>query len=341
MQPPAHLSGFDAFGQRIDRNEPSGVHGLGVGPFERWLAELKRSSEPSDFARDPHTLPFAMRLLDERPSEPGRAYVRRGPVLLRELRLGHELAGRGGRRRNTNEGRDRRLRRVRYEAAEGDELGKIVEARGQVPEKVADRVDLHAPEELRGLRPYPGDAGDRKIERCGRRVLGRSGAGCGRRHVQSMVPRLGQRWNRRRSRRPKGPAGGNSAWIRSTENIVAGVRSGGGASANGSGSVTLSERMRTCAAATSGTVIVRSNSQPSIRWNTTGMGTTGTVRPTAVAIRRIASPAPSSSGPSTAMVRRASRGSVNAATASRTTSPTKIGRRRVGRMPTSGKNGNV
>ena len=75
VQPAAHLAGLDAFGQRIDRDEPSGMHGLGVGALERWLAELQRAAEESDLSGNPHALALAVRLLDERASEPRRANV--------------------------------------------------------------------------------------------------------------------------------------------------------------------------------------------------------------------------------------------------------------------------
>ena len=133
VQPAAHLTRLDPFGQRVDRDEPSGMDGLGVGALERRLAELKRAPEESDLSRDPHPLALAVRLLHERASEPGRAHVGGRAVLLGELGLGHELAGRGPSLRDTSERRDGGLARVRHEAAERDELGEVVEARWQMP----------------------------------------------------------------------------------------------------------------------------------------------------------------------------------------------------------------
>src|SRR2546423_1918255 len=65
VQPAAHLTRLDAFGQRIDRDESPRVDGLGVGPLERRLAELERAPEESDLPRDPHPPPLAMCLLHE------------------------------------------------------------------------------------------------------------------------------------------------------------------------------------------------------------------------------------------------------------------------------------
>ena len=50
VQPAAHLARLDAFRERIDRHEASGMHGLGVGALERRLAELKCASEESDLS---------------------------------------------------------------------------------------------------------------------------------------------------------------------------------------------------------------------------------------------------------------------------------------------------
>src|SRR5207247_1668474 len=98
--------------------------------------------------------------------------------------------------------RDRGLRRVRNEAPELNELREIVEPRGEMPEKIADRVDVHALEELRRLPADAGNARHRKVERARRALSGDLRQRRG--HVVSMVRRVGQRWKTRRSWSPNG-----------------------------------------------------------------------------------------------------------------------------------------
>src|SRR2546428_5461815 len=298
------------------------MHRLGVRALEGRLAELQRATEEAHLSGDADTLPLGMRLLYERAAEPGRAYWGRSSVLFIELRLGHELSGRGPPLRDMTEDGDRGLGGIRDKTPQRYEFGEIIEPRREVPEQIADRLDLHALEQLGRLAADARDARNGEIQGGRGRLACGACAGGGRRHDGDMVLRAHQCAKRRRSRSPNGPAGGSSARMRSTENMVAGARSAGGGSANGSGTTTLSARMRTCAAATSGTVMVRSKIQARIRWTHTGAGTTRASRPTAAAIRRMASPAASSSGPSTATARRESRGSVSAERARRTTSPT-------------------
>ena len=50
VQPAAHLPWLDAFGQRIDRHEASGMDRLGVRALEGRLAELQRATEEADLS---------------------------------------------------------------------------------------------------------------------------------------------------------------------------------------------------------------------------------------------------------------------------------------------------
>src|SRR5438309_5214701 len=141
-----------------------------------------------------------MRLFDERAAEPRRTYLGRSSVLFVELRLGHELSGRGPPLRYVTEDGDGGLSDVRNKTTQRDELGEVIEPRREVPEQIADRLDLHALEQLGRLASDAGDAHDGEIQRGRGRLARGACAGGGRRHDGNMVLRAHQCVKRRRSR---------------------------------------------------------------------------------------------------------------------------------------------
>src|SRR5207244_12104352 len=110
------------------------------GSLERRLAELERAAEEADLAGDTDAFAFRMRLLHEGPAEPRRAYLGRSSVLLVELRLGHELSGRGPPLRDMTEHGDRGLSRLRDKTPQRDGLGEVIEPRREGPGQMGDSL---------------------------------------------------------------------------------------------------------------------------------------------------------------------------------------------------------
>ena len=167
VQPPAHLSRLQPFGEAVDRDEPTGVDRLGVGALEGRLAELQRASVPFHVARKTDALALAMRLFHKGAAEPRGAHVRRRSVLLEELRLRQELPARGPPLGHASDHRDRGLLLARDERVEWPVLREIVVPRRQVPEQVANRPDLEPLEELLRLKPDARQASHVEVERAG------------------------------------------------------------------------------------------------------------------------------------------------------------------------------
>src|SRR5206468_11713339 len=108
-------------------------------------------------------------LLDELTAEPGRAHVRRRAIpWVEQLDLGHELPAGGPSLRDAAEDRFDGLLLFGAHVSERRELREVGVGSRQMPKQIADRADLDALEQLRGVVSDPRQGRDRKLERATR-----------------------------------------------------------------------------------------------------------------------------------------------------------------------------
>ena len=134
VEPAPEVSLLQAIRERVDGDDPSGMHRLRRGALDLRVRELEGAPEPLHLPREAHELALGVALLDELAAEPRRTDARRRAIRgIEELDLGHELPARGAALADVPE--DRLDRLVVFGANAPDRReGGVVEIRpGQVP----------------------------------------------------------------------------------------------------------------------------------------------------------------------------------------------------------------